>query len=151
MMLQGDKVGLVRARTAVVAFTSKLNLYDHSLCHGEFYPFTCLSHHSDTTNDELLMYSAHLKSLKKDMETRFADLIAMAILDWFLDPFKVSPKIMPCSLQEEIVELQNDTTAKTQFKNYGDARFGLSIITKHTILAYAKPPNFLCCHFQQLI
>ena len=42
----------------------------------------------------------------------------MATRDWFLDPFKVFPKIMLFSLQEEI-----DITAKTQFKNYGDARF----------------------------
>ena len=64
LQLQGDKVGLVCAGTAVVAFASKFNLYDHSLYRHEFYHFTCLSHHSDITDDELLVYSAHLKSLK---------------------------------------------------------------------------------------
>jgi hypothetical protein len=128
--LQGEKVGLVSARASVLAFMGKLQLYDQSLCRREFYHFACLGNHEDVTDNELLVYSAHLKSLKADMETRFADLLSMAIPDWLVDPFTVTPHVMPLPLQEEIVELQSNVAAKLSFNIHGNVRFWILTTSK---------------------
>ncbi|XP_076069215.1 SCAN domain-containing protein 3-like [Oratosquilla oratoria] len=53
------------------------------------------------------------------METRFSDLLQMTVPDWFVDPFIADASEVDVTLQENVIELQNDTSARARFKRGG--------------------------------
>ncbi|KFD50272.1 hypothetical protein M513_08900 [Trichuris suis] len=66
-------------------------------------------------NDALLV----AYQIQKDMEERFHDLVNLNIPDWIIDPFGVSAVEVDAEIQESLIDLQSDTTARRQFDHYG--------------------------------
>ncbi|KFD52882.1 hypothetical protein M513_06192 [Trichuris suis] len=53
------------------------------------------------------------------MEERCHDLVNLNIPDWIVDPFGVSAVEVDTEIQESLIDLQSDTTARRQFDHYG--------------------------------
>ena len=108
-----DETSLIKAKSALSAFLSKLQLYSRNLGLREFHQFPCLSDLEKKTgvkDDDIAMYCAHLAELHRDMSVRFNDLFSLEIPGWVIDPF-TEP-----STEEELVSLQNDEDLKPKFK-----------------------------------
>ncbi|XP_076045804.1 zinc finger MYM-type protein 6-like [Oratosquilla oratoria] len=118
--LQGNDSTLFSCKEAITAFIGKLKLFWLNLGRREFAQFPSLASISTELLDaDLAVYVDHLKQLHNDMETRFSDLLQMTVPDWFVDPFIADASEVDVTLQESVIELQNDTTARARFKRGG--------------------------------
>ncbi|KFD50507.1 hypothetical protein M513_08575 [Trichuris suis] len=118
--LQGRDNNLMNSKAAVVSFLKKLEVYWHNIGRHEFLQFPNLKTIAEEVNDDdLLVYVNHLKQIQKDMEERFRDLVNLNIPDWIVDPFGVSAVEVDTEIQESLIDLQSDTTARRQFDHYG--------------------------------
>ena len=82
LQLQGDETSLIKAKCALSAFLSKLQLYSRNLGRREFRQFPCLSDLEKKTggkDDDIAEYCAHLVELHRDMSVRFNDLFSLEI------------------------------------------------------------------------
>ena len=115
LLLQGDETSLIKAKSALSAFLSKLQLYSRNLGRREFRQFPCLSDLEEKTgvkDDDIAVYCAHLAELHRDMSVRFNDLFS----GWVIDPFTEPSTEVPTHLEKELVSLQNDEDLKPKFK-----------------------------------
>ena len=111
LQLQGDETSLIKAKSALSAFLSKLQLYSRNIGRQEFRQFPCLSDLEKKTgvkDDDIVVYCAHLAELHRDMSIKFKDLFSLEIPGWVIDPFTEPSTEVPTHLEEELVSLQND-------------------------------------------
>ncbi|EZA56552.1 SCAN domain-containing protein [Ooceraea biroi] len=113
--LQGDELNLIKTKSIISAFMSKLLLYKRKLERGVFYQFLNLSS-VKKRDDEVLIYCQHLQALHNDFNNRFEDILTMKIPAWILDPFS-STEETELQLQEELIELSTNEELKFKFKN----------------------------------
>ena len=119
LQLQGDETSLIKAKSALAAFLSKLQLYSRNLGCREFCQFPCLSDLEKKTgmkDDDIAVYCAHLAELHRDMSVRFNDLFSLEILGLVIDPFTEPSTEVPTHREEELVSLQNDEDLKPKFR-----------------------------------
>ena len=115
--LQGCDSNLMSSKKAITAFMGKLKLYSANIARREFGQFCGLASIStDLTDDDCRIYVNHLKNIHDDMQTRFQDILTLNIPVWVHIPFEVNPADIEIELQEELVDLQSDETARTLFK-----------------------------------
>ena len=134
LQLQGDDTSLIKAKSALSAFLSKLQLYSRNLGCREFRQFPCLSDLEKKTgvkDDDIAMYCAHLAELHRDMSVRFNDLFSLEIPGWVIDPFTEPSTEVPTHLEGELVSLQNDKDLKPKFKTSYQAFWMQTAIPKH--------------------
>ncbi|KFD64282.1 hypothetical protein M514_23566, partial [Trichuris suis] len=108
--LQGRDNNLMNSKAASIGITSAVT----------FLQFPNLKTIAEEVNDDdPVVYVNHLKQIQKDMEERFHDLVNLNISDWIVDPFGVSAVEVDTEIQESLIDLQSDTTARRQFDHYG--------------------------------
>ena len=130
---QSDETSLIKAKSALSAFLSKLLLYSRNLGHREFRQFPCLSDLEKKTgvkDDDIAVYYAHLAKLHKDMSVKFNDLFSLEIPGWVIDPFTEPSTEVPTHLEEELISLQNDEELKPKFKTFYQAFWRQTAISK---------------------
>ena len=111
LQLQGDETSLIKAKSALSAFLSKLQLYSRNLGRREFRQFSCLSVLEKKTwvkDYDIAVYCALLAEFHRDMSLRFNDLFSIEIPGWVIDPFTEPSTDVPTYLEEELVSLKND-------------------------------------------
>lgn len=114
--LQGRDSTLVSSKEAITSFLKKLEVYWHNMGRREFLQFPNVKEIAEmVTDDDLLVYVKHLQQIRTDMEERFHDLINLNIPDWILNPFVVDPTEVDTEIQESLIDLQSDTSARHQF------------------------------------
>uniref|UniRef100_A0A5S6QTJ6 DUF4371 domain-containing protein n=1 Tax=Trichuris muris TaxID=70415 RepID=A0A5S6QTJ6_TRIMR len=89
--LQKDELSLIRSKSIISAFMSKLVLYKQNLSRGELGHFPNLNKAklNDILKDsDIDAYCDHLQMLQDDFQRRFHDLLSMAVPSWVFDPFK---------------------------------------------------------------
>ena len=119
LQLQGDETSLIKAKSALSAFLSKLQHYSRNLGCREFRQFSCLSDlekKTEVKDDDIAVYCSNLAKLHRDMSVRFSDLFSLEIPDWVIDPFTEPSTEVPTHVEEELVILQNDEDLKPKFK-----------------------------------
>lgn len=125
--LQGKDSNLLSCKEAIAAFNGKLKLFWLNFGRWEFAQFPSLGAiSSELTDEDLVVYVKHLKQLHDDMQARFSDLLQMTVPHWFVDPFVADSSDVDITLQESLVELQNDTTAQARFKHGGRQKLWLN-------------------------
>ena len=133
LQLQGDETSLIKAKSALSAF-SKLQLYSRNLGRHKFRQFPCLSDLEKKTgvkDDDIAVYCAHLAELHRDMSVRFNDLFSLEIPGWVINPFTEPSAEVPTHLEEELVSLQNDEDLTPKFKTSYQAFWMQTAIPKH--------------------
>ena len=143
LQLQGDETSLIKAKSTLSAFLSKLQLYNRNLGRCEFRQFPCLSDLEKKTgvkDDDIAVYCAHLAELHRDMSVRFNNLFSLEIPGWVIDPFTEPITEVPTHLEEELVSLQNDKDLKPKFKTSYQAFWMQTPIPKRypTLWKYIK-------------
>jgi hypothetical protein len=59
--------------------------------------------------EKILIFTDHILQLKKDMKSRFRDLLELHISNWILDPFSFkSVEELEPYLQIEFIDLKHD-------------------------------------------
>uniref|UniRef100_A0A5S6Q5W3 Uncharacterized protein n=1 Tax=Trichuris muris TaxID=70415 RepID=A0A5S6Q5W3_TRIMR len=112
-------MNLVKTKSVIAAFISKLVLFKQNLGHGHLYQFPNLNRLRDNgeiNDDDMLMYCNHLTMLHTNMCERYADILSMTIPAWILDPFS-SVGGADIFLQEELIELQANEQLKPKLKD----------------------------------
>lgn len=119
--LQGKNCNLITAKGFIKSFMNKLKVFWMNIGRREFSQFPSLeSLKVEIKDDDINIYVNHLKNLWNDMESRFCDILKMDIPEWVIDPFGINAVDMEITLQETIIELQNDCAAQIRFKNNRD-------------------------------
>ncbi|KRZ16569.1 SCAN domain-containing protein 3 [Trichinella zimbabwensis] len=119
LQLQGSELNLIKTRSVISSFTSKLALFKRNLGRREFYQFpsvAALKENGEVHDDDIQIYCDHLDVLQKDMQERFQDILKMKIPNWVIDPFSNTDEI-EMELEEELIELQTNEELKPKFKN----------------------------------
>uniref|UniRef100_A0A5S6Q3M5 DUF4371 domain-containing protein n=1 Tax=Trichuris muris TaxID=70415 RepID=A0A5S6Q3M5_TRIMR len=83
--LQKDELSLIRSKSIISAFMSKLVLYKQNLSRGELGQFPNLNKAklNDILKDsDIDAYCDHLQMLQDDFQRRFHDLLSMAVPSW---------------------------------------------------------------------
>ena len=133
LQLQGDETSLIKAKSALSVFLSKLQLYSRNLGRREFRQFPCLSDLEKKTgvkDDDIAVYCARLAELHRDMLVRFNDLFSLEIPGWVIDLFTKPSTEVPTHLEEKLVSLQNDEDLKPKFKTSYQAFWMQTAVTK---------------------
>ncbi|KRX36193.1 Protein ZBED8 [Trichinella murrelli] len=119
LQLQGSKLNLIKMRSLISPFISKLALFKHNLGRKEFYQFpsvAALRENGEVHDDGIQVYCDHLVVLKKGVQERFQDILKMKILNWVIDLFSNSNEI-EMELKEELIDLQTNEELKPKFKD----------------------------------
>ncbi|CAH1962651.1 unnamed protein product [Acanthoscelides obtectus] len=82
---------------------------------GEFSQFPNLSQTS-FQEDDVSTYVRHLNALYSDFESRFEDILTMAIPPWIINPYGDIEETNVI-IQEELTELSTNEELKVQLKN----------------------------------
>lgn len=117
LQLQGNEVNLIKAKSVIATFISKLTLFKRNIGRRELYQFPSLSELEEKggiQDDDLQVFCDHLDMLHKDMSERYQDLLLMEIPDWVINPFS-DPEVDGV-VEEQLIELQNDIELKPKFK-----------------------------------
>ena len=125
LQLQGQDVNLIKTKSVIISFISKLALYKQNICRREFYQFPSLQAAPDITDAQLRVYSSHIESVKEDMQIRFKDLTRLMIPDWVMSPFTTNLQMAELEIQEQLAELQADIEARIEFNQLGYMNFWL--------------------------
>ena len=134
--LQGKDSDLISSKSAIAAFLRKLQLYTNNIRRHAFEQFPCLASVSnDLQDDDLALYGEYMENMQKDMQTRFSDLLMMDIPTWVSIPFEANVADIDISLQESLIELQNDEIMRAKFK---DGKYNVwktnDVATKYPLL-----------------
>ncbi|KRX69806.1 hypothetical protein T06_1959 [Trichinella sp. T6] len=114
LQLQGSELNLIKMRSLISPFMSKLAMFKRNLGGREFYQFpsaAALRENGEVHDDDIQIYCDHLDMLQKDMQERFQD-----ILNWMIDLFSNSNEI-EMELKEELIDLQTNEELKPKFKD----------------------------------
>ncbi|KHJ41555.1 hypothetical protein D918_08407, partial [Trichuris suis] len=81
LQFQGDALNLIRARSVISAFVSKLLFFRNNLSRGEFYdvPNFCEVRNKAQMNEDVEVYWRHLELLPSDFVERFHDILDLEI------------------------------------------------------------------------
>jgi len=131
--LQGEMITLVRCKSVITSFISKLSLYRQNLSRNILSQFPNLNENVVTEEDRQ-KYCSHLDTLLIDMNTRFADLIGLQVPDWVIKPFSAEPADIEIELQEELIDLQHDDESKAHFTNDRYDLFWCKVAGKYELL-----------------
>ena len=120
LQLQGNLVNLIKVKSTVLAFVSKLKLYKRNFGRHELFQFPSLAEldkESTVLDDDLQKYCSHLDQLHKDMTSRFQDIFSLEAPDWVIDPQHESSLEGAAVLKEELISLQYGIELKPKLSN----------------------------------
>ncbi|KFD62042.1 hypothetical protein M514_12549 [Trichuris suis] len=132
LQLQGDDLNLIKTKSVISAFVSKLLYFKNNLARGEFYNFPnlCELRRKGRINEQNVeVYWRHLELLHQDFIERFEDILSLEVPDWITDPFS-GVENAELQLQEELLELQANEELQPKF-NLGYRAFWLQRVIPH--------------------
>lgn len=135
--LQGKDVTIIQARTILLGFQVKLNLFKSFLLRKNFEYFSNLRQ-LEIKEEDLEIYANHLQNLSDDFKLRFADLESIDIPEWVIAPFSAQIENVDINLQYELAELLSDLEAKTLFKVLTTSKFWTNINIMQNIQSFTK-------------
>lgn len=126
LQLQVGNLNLMKTKSVISAFVSKLALYKRNISRREVCQFPKLAELKrcpDPCDQDIEVYSEHLQMLHEELKRRFHDVLSMVVPNWVIDPL-ASDEDAELHLQEELVELQSNDELKPRLRQ-GYAAFWL--------------------------
>ena len=152
--LQGQHETVIDFVDKVSAFIKKLELWEGAVISGSFHMFDNLSQAlegSDDLQDQMiLLVKAHLSALRLEFQSYFPDIEKLNA-KWIRNPFNVDPVNISETIQEEFVDLVNDSRARDFFESHSLIQFWCEISQRYpnvsrepisTLLIF--PSTYLC-------
>ena len=131
LQLQGDETSLIKAKSTLSSFLSKLQLYSKKLGRCEFRQFPWLGEENSSEGRWHCRVLRSFSGTPQDMSVRFNELLSLEIPGWMIDPFIEPSTEVPTHLEEKLVSLQNDEDLKPKFKTSYQAFWMQTVIPKH--------------------
>ncbi|XP_026475840.1 protein ZBED8-like [Ctenocephalides felis] len=116
IQLQGDEINLIKTKSIIPAFITKLFIFKQNFGRGELGQFPNLSE-AEKKDSDIQSYCEHLNALHSDFSKRFEDIMEMNIPDWIFDPFTSGITEDSPELQEELMEIMTNEELKFKFKS----------------------------------
>ncbi|KFD45208.1 hypothetical protein M513_13916 [Trichuris suis] len=110
LQLQVGNLNLMKTKSVMSAFVSKLALYKRNTSRGELCQFPKLAERKQCPgpfDQDIEVYCEHLEMLHEHLRGRFHDILSMVVID----PF-ASVEDAELHLQEELVDLQSNDELK---------------------------------------
>ncbi|KHJ41542.1 hypothetical protein D918_08394 [Trichuris suis] len=104
-----EDLNLIKTKSVISAFMSKLLLFKRRFAMGELCQFQNLievKKEGQVSDADVEVYREHLRALHNDFASRFEDILSVAIPDWVINSF-ASIEDEEISLQLELLDLQN--------------------------------------------
>ncbi|KAI6659533.1 Protein ZBED8-like [Oopsacas minuta] len=124
--LQGRFTTVIDCVDKIRAFIMKLELWEAKLTVGKFDFFESLSATlgEEGTTDQSIgaLVKAHLSAMRNEFQTYFPDLSDLD-MKMIRNPFRCDVSSIPDRVQEEFVELVNDSIARDQFETLALTKF----------------------------
>lgn len=114
LQLQGDSLNLIKTKSIISAFLVRIKM-KQNIGRREFSQFPNLFQ-VNYQEDDVSVYVQHLNALYSDFESRFEDILTLAIPPWIVDPYG-NIEETDVSLQEELIELSTNEELKVQYRN----------------------------------
>lgn len=136
--MQGRNTNIVKFTDALKAFICKLQLWKRKVTQGNFSMFECLSliiepHDKEPVSMPQTVQSSikcHLDSLESEFQRYFPE-VSDVELSLVRNPFRCSVERVPDELQEELIDLQNDSAAKGAFEDKTIEEFWPTMINSY--------------------
>ncbi|KFD59939.1 hypothetical protein M514_27889 [Trichuris suis] len=109
-----EDLNLIKTKSVISAFMSKLLLFKRRFAMGELYQFQNLievKKEGQVSDADVEVYREHLQALHNDFASRFEDILYVAIPDWVINSF-ASIEDEEISLQLELLDLQSNAELK---------------------------------------
>ncbi|KHJ42549.1 hypothetical protein D918_07267 [Trichuris suis] len=110
LQLQIGSLNLMKTKSVISAFVSKLTLYKRNISRGELCQFPKLAELKrcpHPCDQDIEVYCEHLEMLHEELKRRFHDVLSIVVPHWVIDPF-ASDEDAELHLQEELVDLQSN-------------------------------------------
>ncbi|KFD56047.1 hypothetical protein M514_03171 [Trichuris suis] len=114
--LQAEDLNLIKTKSVICAFMSKLLLFKRNFGRGELSQFQSLAevrNEGGVCEADVELYCEHLQALHDDFTRRFQDILCMVIPDWVINPLS-NVDDEEISLQEELLDLQSNVELKAR-------------------------------------
>ncbi|KFD47054.1 hypothetical protein M513_12042 [Trichuris suis] len=121
-----EDLNLIKTKSVISAFMSKLLLFKRRFAMGELCQFQNLvevKKEGQVSDADVEAYREHLQTLHNDFASRFENILSVVIPDWVINPF-ASIEDEEISLQLELLDLQSNAELKPRLAE-GDQRFWL--------------------------
>lgn len=119
LQLQGNGVNLIKVKSVILGFMSKIDTYRCDITRRELCQFPSLSQFNKEMtllDDDLDVYCLHLKEVHRDVFERFHDLYSLEVPDWIINPFLDIGFDVLGVAKEELISLRHDLELKPKFK-----------------------------------
>ena len=122
---QGKVITLILVKYILCVFKFKLKLYVNNIEKGEYCNFMRLkTFEKELSLDEKMRYIPHMNNLIRNIDCRFYDIFPLNIPDFIIDPFNCNISEIDRSIQEDILDIQNDSELKNISKIKDITNFG---------------------------
>ncbi|KFD46419.1 hypothetical protein M513_12684 [Trichuris suis] len=121
-----EDLNLIKTKSVISAFMSKLLLFKRRFAMGELCQFQNLvemKKEGQVSDADVEAYREHLQALHNDFASRFENILSVVIPDWVINPF-ASIEDEEISLQLELLDLRSNAELKPRLAE-GDQRFRL--------------------------
>ncbi|CAG5015817.1 unnamed protein product [Parnassius apollo] len=166
LKLQGGDSNIIHHRDAITAYTEKLQLWKRKILASNYSFFpkllaiteeACFKEILDVI-DTKNQISNHLQHLTDEFKRYFPDSCNNIMYRLATDPFHVDIDMLPDTLQEQALEIKNDSAAQYDFEKMDKALFWIKYLKVYPSTAEQALKLFLlfqaliCAkkHFQQL-
>lgn len=125
LKLQGPQTTILEHSDAIKTFIDKLTLWERKVGRGEkILAFKRLVEIDLTDEDQLREdIKSHMSSLKDELLKYFPDLDDNIQISLARNPFRCAVDDLPDEIQEEFLELRNNTAAKEEYQLLGISDF----------------------------
>ncbi|KFD51346.1 hypothetical protein M513_07751 [Trichuris suis] len=108
-----EDLNLIKTKSVVSAFLSKLLLFKRRFAMGELCQFQNLIEvrKGGQASDDVELHRKHLQALHDDVGCHFEDILSTVILEWVINPF-TNVEDEKISLQIELLDLQSNAELK---------------------------------------
>ncbi|CAG5043421.1 unnamed protein product [Parnassius apollo] len=136
MKLQGGDSNIIHHRDAITAYTEKLQLWKRQILASNYSFFpkllaiteeACFKEILDVI-DTKNQISNHLQHLTDEFKRYFTDSCNNIMYRLVTDPFHVDIDMLPDTLQEQVLEIKNDSAAQYDFEKMDKALFWIKYL-----------------------
>lgn len=143
LKLQGGDSNIIHHQDTITAFTEKLQLWKRKMLAGNYSSFPKLCSIIEEARfkevfdetDTKTEISNHLQSLSDEFKRYFPNSCDNKIYRLATDPFHIDIDVLPEILQEQALEIKNNSAAKYDFENMDNPSFWVKYLKVYPRLA----------------
>ena len=130
LKMQGKEKNIIQHMDLINAFVEKLANWRRKAQNGNFAMFNNLSDISELNDELKTNIVQHLKELESEFKSYFPEISADDLL-LARNPFRVSPENVEDELQDQLIDLKNNSSCRDLFETLPLTEFWLSMASSY--------------------